>query len=262
MRPQFRKFDCDLVSKGAARSFSRSTILLAKTVTDTAELEVRFKRGVRTVSLTSAQAALIASQERVRLVSRAAAWRYQKVPLEGAARLLAFLESADEDAVVLEEVDPQQRDEVLVCAQHDLNNWRFERWLIARVMQRDPEIAGLLALLRTQETYGLIRFLLKERDGMASVAELSTQYGVSEPHFRRLCRGAFGHGLKRELRLWRAVTAVLEVVEGRARMTDVALNNGFSSSSHFSREIKDLFGVSPNKFKPRNQEVHKTISHE
>jgi AraC-like DNA-binding protein len=74
---------------------------------------------------------------------------------------------------------------------------------------------------------------------------------VSESHFRRLCRRALGRGLKRELRQWRAANAVLDVVESRDSMTDVAISNGFASSSHFSREIRDLFGISPCQFRRR-----------
>ncbi|ONC26353.1 hypothetical protein AQ914_04540 [Burkholderia pseudomallei] len=112
-------------------------------------------------------------------------------------------------------------------------------------MQRDRSVQRLLDFMRTQEAWHLVRFLLDEHGGAKTVAALGERYGLSKAHFNRLCREVLGNGLKRELRQWRAVCAVLEMLERRDGMASVAFEHGFSSSSHFSREIKELLGVSP-----------------
>jgi AraC-like DNA-binding protein len=80
---------------------------------------------------------------------------------------------------------------------------------------------------------------------------LGERYGLSKSHFNRLCREVLGNGVKHELRLWRATEAMLEVFDRREALTAIAYDHGFSSPSHFSREVKELFGVSPRRFHAR-----------
>ena len=54
-----------------------------------------------------------------------------------------------------------------------------------------------------------------------------------------------GAAAKSELRDWRMARSLLDVVERQGTLTEVALKHGYSSSSHFSNEIRQLFGVSP-----------------
>lgn len=63
-------------------------------------------------------------------------------------------------------------------------------------------------------------------------------YGVSYSHFRRLCSYALGGKVKTELCGWRVARAVLEIIEGNSDMTTIAHKYGYSSSSHFSAEVK------------------------
>ena len=210
-------------------------------------MEMDLFDSARVISVGHDRSALIASTTGAKIVSRAGAWKFQKIPLFEAAKLLAFLESCA-NAEVLR---GNAAGDIVIDVSSDLNIWKFEGWLIERVMCGDRSAGGMFDFLRAQESYGLVRFLLKERASVKTVAALSERYGVSESHFRRLCRRALGRGLKRELRQWRAASAVLDVVESRDSMTDVAMSNGFASSSHFSREIKDLFGISPCQFRRR-----------
>ncbi|MGY4730897.1 helix-turn-helix domain-containing protein [Burkholderia pyrrocinia] len=210
-----------------------------------ATLEVASDDVCYPVSVNQAHSALVTSGHHLEIVSNQGGWRFQKIPLFEAAKLLAFLESCATSNRTRRDGCANARKANVVCVPGDLSIWKFEHWLIAQVMEGGCDADPLLEFLRTQESYGLVRFLLGERANPQPVGTLAARYGVSESHFRRLCRQALGRGLKRELRQWRGAAAMLQVVEGHESLTDVAMSNGFASSSHFSREIKDLFGILP-----------------
>jgi len=242
--------DRSALPSNARQVFSRG-IFLVKALTEKAELDAEFDQSCCEVSLGPRRAALIASHGDLQIISRGGAWRVQKIPLGEAAKLLAFLESGSLSEGAGRTFRRRSSDGVVIDVPGDLSLWKFERWLIAGVFGGGDDVRSLLDFLRAQEMYGLVCFLLGESAHHQSVADLAVRYGVSASHFRRLCRQALGCGLKRELRRWRAATAVLEVVEGGESMTDIAMSNGFSSSSHFSTEIKALFGISLGQFRRR-----------
>ncbi len=105
-------------------------------------------------------------------------------------------------------------------------------------------LAALLRHLARSESYGLMRFLLKE-GGEHSVATLAERYGLSSAQFHRRCRQVLGRPLKRELRILRAARTLL-AYPGRARsFTYLAADHGYASLSHFCTDIKALIGCSP-----------------
>lgn len=221
-------------------------------------MEVEFSTSSCDFEVNQDRSVLITSNDGIKLMSHDGAWRFQKIPLAEAAKLLAFLEHGMASGIQ-HGGRPNDGRELIINAQGDLSIWKFERWLISQFMNSfgnrmgsDADDSRLCDFLRSQETYGLVRFLLDEGMSKHPISALSHRYGVSESHFRRLCRRALGKGVKRELRQWRAATAVLDVVMGKQSMTDVAMTHGFASSSHFSREIKDLFGVSPCQFRRKS----------
>ncbi|WP_343042769.1 helix-turn-helix domain-containing protein [Pandoraea horticolens] len=220
-------------------------IWLIRPVARRLTLDVDFAARSRRLAIGEGQSVLIASTAGAKIVSRDGAWRFQNISLFEVAKLLAFLECCLGDEMPL----PQAKCDRLIVVPTGLNARKFEAWLIGHVPDADTDAQGLFEFARAQECYWLVRFLLQEGAAAKSVAALGKRYGVSESQFRRLCCQALGRSLKRELRLWRAVRAVLNVVEGRESMVDVAMRNGFSSSSHFSREIKELFGISPVQFR-------------
>ncbi|MGL4978292.1 MAG: helix-turn-helix domain-containing protein [Plesiomonas sp.] len=121
----------------------------------------------------------------------------------------------------------------------------YEFWFLQQALNPLPEFAQALTLLRGTESYWLVRFLLAQSVYGDTLKDLGDRYGVSNSHFRRLCRQALGGGAKSELRDWRMARSLLDVVERQGTLTEVALKHGYSSSSHFSNEIRQLFGVSP-----------------
>jgi AraC-like DNA-binding protein len=120
-----------------------------------------------------------------------------------------------------------------------------EGWLLGQTLLGHENSLKLVSLLRRTECYWLIRFLLAESLAGGKVQDLGERYGVSCSHFRRLCRSALGHAAKTELRDWRMARSLLEAAQSRKSLTEIALSNGYASSSHFSNEIRVLLGVSP-----------------
>ncbi|MEJ0004473.1 MAG: helix-turn-helix domain-containing protein [Pararobbsia sp.] len=121
----------------------------------------------------------------------------------------------------------------------------IQREFIGRILADDALDQPLLLFLRTSEAYWVVSFLLEQFAANKRVSDLGALYGLSNAHFRRLCKIALGGSLKAELKRWRAASAVLRIVESEQTLTDIALEAGFASSSHLSREIKGLLGVPP-----------------
>jgi AraC-like DNA-binding protein len=121
----------------------------------------------------------------------------------------------------------------------------IQREFIGRLVGAAAQDAALFSFLRATEAYWVVSFLLQQFAENKRVSDLGAQYGLSNAHFRRLCKHALGGSLKAELKRWRAASAVLRIIESEQTLTDIALDAGFASSSHLSREIKGLLGVPP-----------------
>ncbi|MDO7896733.1 helix-turn-helix domain-containing protein [Pseudomonas citrulli] len=122
---------------------------------------------------------------------------------------------------------------------------RLERWYIEQALGGAPGYHAVAHLLRQHESYGLVRFLLEQGTRSEKLNTLAQRYGVSVSHFRRLCRQALGSAAKPALRGWRTAQALLDMSLGNGSLTDVALAFGFASSSHFSKEVRELVGFAP-----------------
>lgn len=105
------------------------------------------------------------------------------------------------------------------------------------------EYRAIAAALRKTEAYSMVSFLLQEGQG-EKLETLSARYGISSGHFRRLFRGALGRSPKSDLNDWRLARAVLAVIERRQSVTEVAMEHGYASPSHFSNEVKKSLGHS------------------
>ncbi|MFJ3482245.1 helix-turn-helix domain-containing protein [Pseudomonas sp. NPDC090202] len=128
--------------------------------------------------------------------------------------------------------------EDLACAQ------ALERWYVTQCMTGSVACRQFSSWLRQSERYQVVSFLLREESLSSKLCELAGRYGVSISHFRRLCHQALGCTAKTELREWRTARALL-AKSRKETLTDLALTFGFSSPSHFSKEIRELLGVSP-----------------
>ncbi|CAI8937100.1 AraC family transcriptional regulator [Pseudomonas sp. IT-P253] len=123
----------------------------------------------------------------------------------------------------------------------------LERWYIEQALRGDVAYRAFAGQLRHNESYGLVRFLLEQGTRSEKLSALAQRYGVSVSHFRRLCHQALGSAAKPALRGWRTAQALLNMSLEDSSLTDVALEFGFASSSHFSKEIRELMGFSPSR---------------
>lgn len=128
---------------------------------------------------------------------------------------------------------------------HDQSLATLECWYLALAMKGAESYRIFARELRCIESYQLLGFLLKEGSNSAKLQHLAERYGVSTSHFRRLCHHALGNAPKSELREWRTARALLMMADGQSNLTDVALEFGYASSSHFSKEVRELVGVAP-----------------
>jgi len=127
---------------------------------------------------------------------------------------------------------------------------------------QDRRLENLFSFVRNVESYWIAHFLLsqvmnedKESDSH-KIGNASKIYGVSESYFRKLCHHAFTRGPKKQLRLWRAAHSALQLIEKDNSIAAIAGNNGYASASHFSSEIKSLFGITPREFKKLEGLLH------
>ena len=121
----------------------------------------------------------------------------------------------------------------------------LERWYIEQALAGSSAYQAFARQLRNNESYGLVRFLVEQGTHSEKLSALAQRYGVSVSHFRRLCQHALGSAAKPALRGWRAAQALLNMSLEDGSLTDVALEFGYASSSHFSKEIRELVGFSP-----------------
>lgn len=127
----------------------------------------------------------------------------------------------------------------------------IEYWLLYQSIKDQPGYEQFIGVLRNNEWYTLVDFLFNEMrdDGNQHLQVLCSRYGLSVSHFRRLSRHALGNSTKSELRDWRLVRALLELVNSKNNFTTIAMNHGYASLSHFSNEVKSVLGVSPRDLK-------------
>lgn len=123
----------------------------------------------------------------------------------------------------------------------------LERWYIEQALRGGSSYRAFASVLRHNENYWLVRFLLEQGASSEKLIWLAQRYGVSVSHFRRLCRQALGSATKPALRDWRTAQALLSMSLEDRSLTDVALAFGYASSSHFSKEIREQVGFAPSR---------------
>ena len=121
------------------------------------------------------------------------------------------------------------------------------QWYLGHALRADADYLQFAHALRSCESYSLLAFLNDSVASSDTLQVLAERYGVSVSHFRRLGRCALGGTVKTGLRQWRTARALLAMTDGRRPLTDVAMQLGYASSSHFSKEIKELVGVVPSR---------------
>jgi transcriptional regulator GlxA family with amidase domain len=124
----------------------------------------------------------------------------------------------------------------------------------------DPARTG-----RTSQDPALLRRLLRARDRMDAasheawpVPRLAGVSGVSEAHFARSFRQAFGVPPHRYLLTRRIEQATALLRDTELPVTEIAFATGWNSLGTFGRIFRDVTGESPGEFRARQ----KTIAHQ
>lgn len=87
--------------------------------------------------------------------------------------------------------------------------------------------------------------IMADQKLMVSVGELATGLGFSTDHFIRSFKAATGRSPGQMIRDLSLEAAMTQLRRGQSSMTDIAMELGFSSPSHFSAFFKARTGTSP-----------------
>lgn len=113
------------------------------------------------------------------------------------------------------------------------------------LLRQDPNLHDRLRThVATGEHYQIARYVLGEAP-TTRIGDLAAAYGLSPTHFRLRCGEVFGRSAKDQLRQLRATQALLRYQGSQTVLSDLALDSGYASQSHFSDEIKAFVGLSP-----------------
>ncbi len=82
-----------------------------------------------------------------------------------------------------------------------------------------------------------------------TLGDLADEAGCSPYHLARVFRETTGRTVHRHLTELRLRSSLESVAEHKSDLTRVGLDAGFSSHSHFTREFRRLFGVTPSAFR-------------
>jgi AraC family transcriptional regulator len=95
-----------------------------------------------------------------------------------------------------------------------------------------------------------VKLLLAERPAAnLSLAEIARAVHCSPFHLARLFRASVGSSIHQYRLRLRLALALERLADGPANLTDLALDLGFSSHSHFTAAFRRSFGTSPSAFR-------------
>jgi AraC-like DNA-binding protein len=127
---------------------------------------------------------------------------------------------------------------------------------------RDPESAFeileremLARLRRPLLIHPAIAYALRESANAAmpgGVERVRKRTGYSHRRFIELFRAATGFAPKQFYRIQRFSGVVRRLAGGESRLADLASSAGYSDQSHFTREFRELAGIPPTSYRPRN----------
>jgi AraC-like DNA-binding protein len=126
------------------------------------------------------------------------------------------------------------RDELRTLAPADALA-RFEDMLVAR-------------LPRVRCVHPAVAHALARFDALATVGDVVDETGYSHRRFVDVFRGAVGLAPKRYCRVQRLKRAIVGIARGDA-FTAIAHGAGYADQAHFTREFRELSGVSPSEYR-------------
>lgn len=181
-------------------------------------------------------------------------------PLSKCIKLLAFIDChydlSPKDNNEMTDNNTGRDYEAFFCFKGSADNPEYR--VVCEILNENSVLKTFFNTLRHSEHYWLVKHLISAADCKNNnIRDISQRYGLSGTHFRRLCQRYIGNQSKYQLRHWRGVASVLDILVKEHSLTRIAADNGYCSASHFSNEIKILFGMSPRKIRNLNHAVKK-----
>lgn len=175
------------------------------------------------------------------------------------AELLAFLDIANDGCerkyAVMEGVSPLQRGAFSnqLCA-----NWQqLQSWFVMKYIfdEKNNDFSRFCCSIRQQEAYQLIRYLNNNCDNSEKIVSLSKEYGLSYSYFRRKTSNYLGDTAKVRMLSWRLAKTALDIIGTKDNITDIAMNNGFASSSHVCQALILSLGIKPSSLRKGHDNI-------
>ena len=87
--------------------------------------------------------------------------------------------------------------------------------------------------------------IIADKKGLITVAELSGMIGISRSHLFRIFQNELDMSPQRYMIMYRLRTAMTLLQNSTLQISQIAEDTGFCDSSHFSREMKKYFNITP-----------------
>ncbi|MEO5917768.1 MAG: AraC family transcriptional regulator [Luteolibacter sp.] len=131
---------------------------------------------------------------------------------------------------------------------------RVLEWAAVRLFRgKSNESGGFCTLFRDRDPVKRAIHLLRERlDQPLDLTAIAKEVGVAPHHLSRRVSSETGTTLQRHLRRLRIERACEALDSGKMNVTEVALEVGYQSLSHFAKAFREETGESPSKRLGRN----------
>jgi AraC-like DNA-binding protein len=100
-----------------------------------------------------------------------------------------------------------------------------------------------------------LRYLRENYADQVYAADVAKAAGVSETRLKLVFRRALGMPWVKYLQIYRTHRAALMLCEGRMNVTEVALNVGFESLSHFNSTFRSIMGQTPSQYAQQRHQL-------
>jgi AraC-like DNA-binding protein len=133
---------------------------------------------------------------------------------------------------------------------------RVLEWAAVRLFRAESGDAGggFCVTLRDRDPVKRAVHLLRERlDQPLDLTSIAKEVGVAPHHLSRRVSAETGNTLQRHLRRLRIERACEALDSGKMNITEVALEVGYQSLSHFAKAFREETGESPGKWRGRKR---------
>ena len=169
---------------------------------------------------------------------------------------------AKDDAKVMQTGEPILRRVELVANADGSVSWHVTSKF--PLYNRKRQCVGIIGCMRDfdrsdhawqpfRRMNAVVHFISQHYSEPLEMADLAREAGLSISQFERRFRAVFQQTPSRFLIRYRLTRAIQLLVHTEETLTHIAQEVGFYDHSHFSREFRKLFGVSPGQYRREHQ---------